>query len=108
MAMPLRLVGVPRLRLWVFVAAALVLFSPTVSLAQVSSVTIPIVMATLLFAALALLAAPSRTRQPSPRAAFAWRGAGCEARKPARQCDPDAAGHVRPRAPQSSPVRSAS
>jgi len=82
-----------------FVTAALALFFSAPSFSAEPRVVVPFAVTTLLLAVLAMVVAAAYMRQPSERAVMAWRGAACEARTPARQCDPDAAGHVRSRAP---------
>lgn len=84
-------------RAWVTASLALCLSAP--SLALEPGVVVQLAVTTLLLAVLALVVAAAYLRQPSGRAVLAWRGAVCQARTPARQCDPDAAGHVRSRAP---------
>lgn len=91
--------GVPRLL--AFVTAVLVVFSSAPLMIGPPGMAVPLVMTTLLVAVLALIVAVAHTCRPSVRTALAWGRAGCVVRTPARQCDPDAAGHVRSRAPGS-------
>jgi hypothetical protein len=95
--MRVRSVGAGRLP--AHVTALLVLLSLAPSLSGAQGIAVPFMMATLVLAVLALVIAAARLRRPLVRAAIAWHHAGSEIRTAARQCDPDAAGHVRPRAP---------
>jgi len=87
---------------WAGVTALLVVFSSALSvpgLSGLSGAAVPLVMTTLLLAVLALVIAASRQGRPLVRPGVTCQRAGFETRGPARECDPDAAGHVRPRAP---------
>ena len=59
----------------------------------------PLALAALLIAVVLLVVATASVRRLAGRAVLAWRHAARSKRAPDRQCDPDAAGHVRPRAP---------
>jgi hypothetical protein len=97
--MRLRLTSLRGLLALARVTAVLVLLSCAPSLSDVATTAIPVVMTTLLVAVLALVLVTAHVRQPLVRTATASGRARYDALTPARQCDPDAAGHVRPRAP---------
>ena len=59
----------------------------------------PLALATLLIAVLLVVVALAAARAPLALAVRAWHDAAFIRRAPARQCDPDAAGHTRSRAP---------
>jgi len=87
---------------WAGVTALLVVFSSALSvpgLSGLSGAAVPLVMTTLLLAVLALVIAAPRQGRPLVRPGVTCQRAGFQTRSPARECDPDAAGHVRPRAP---------
>jgi hypothetical protein len=92
-------VDVPRLLACSGVTAFLVLFSSALPLSGLSGAAVPLVMTTLLLAVLAVVVAASSLRRPLSQAIRTWSRGGFEPRRAVRQCDPDAAGHVRPRAP---------
>lgn len=76
----------------------LVVCSPALSLAGVPGAALPLAVTIFLVVAAALVLAAADSA-PGLEAEVASCTALFEARSPARQCDPDAAGHVRSRAP---------
>jgi hypothetical protein len=86
---------------WFAVATLFVLVgSSAASPLDLSSVAAPLVV-TLLLAVLALVSATSSDHADGLALGFARAADSFETRGTARQCDPDAAGHVRARAPGS-------
>jgi hypothetical protein len=77
----------------------LVACSPAVSLAGLSGAAVPLAVASVVLTALGCILAASCDDRPDVAAAVASREGLFQTRDPARQCDPDAAGHARPRAP---------
>jgi Family of unknown function (DUF6412) len=88
--MPLRLAGL---------TAALTFLLVAPSIPGASGAGVQLALATLLVASMLLVVTTADVQAPSAQAVRAWRLAACAKRAPARQCDPDSAGHVRSRAP---------
>lgn len=82
-----------------FVSAAL---SVAPAFSSPSGTGVQLALVALLAASLLLVVATCASQQPVAQAVCRWRRAAGVTRAPARQCDPDAAGHVRARAPGSS------
>ena len=105
--MRLRLTSARGLISFARLSALLVLLSFAPSLSDAAGAAIPLVMTTLLVAVLTLVVVTAHVQRPPIRTAAASRHAAHDAaHTPARQCDPDAAGHVRARAPGLSLVAS--
>ena len=83
----------------VFLASMLTLSSIAPSLSAPAESSFPIALAALLIAVVLLVVATASVRRLAARAVRAWRHVAHSKRAPDRQCDPNAAGHVRPRAP---------
>ena len=82
---------------WLVAAQLLIaLYAP---LAGVPGTAIPLAVAVVLIAALGVVAVAALDQRADPPSLLVFGSARVGARRPARQCDPDAAGHVRPRAP---------
>lgn len=83
----------------IWLASMLTLSSVASSLSAPADASLPLALAALLIAVVLLVVATASVRRLAARAVRAWRHAVRSQRAPDRQCDPDAAGHVRPRAP---------
>ena len=80
-------------------ASMLTLSSVAPSLSAPADASFPLALAALLIAVVLLVMATASVRRLAAGAVLAWRHAVHTNRAPDRQYDPDAAGHVRPRAP---------
>lgn len=82
-----------------WLVAAQLLVAGYAPLAGVPGTAIPLAVAVVLIAALGVIAVAALDQRADPAAQLVFGAARFGTRRPARQCDPDAAGHVRPRAP---------